>query len=211
MANVFTHLRALNAAPPCDTNCKATKPILVSTTFIFSYFLLYTCRTPSPSGTQPLMIKNLIDSALWFSILVSLAALWCIVLKCFYHGNEENKNHVYPPGPPQDCLIGNLRQVPKNNFGATFCEWGRRYGMSYSVDSWVWLTGVVEIGPVVYVKLPGMSMVIVNSHEVAQDILSKRTHTTAGRRMGYMIQELYVSIPLSNPVLCLIESAETPY
>jgi hypothetical protein len=69
---------------------------------------------------------------------------------------------------------------------------------------------VVEIGPLVYVKLPGISLVIVNSHEVAQDLLSKRTNTTAGRRMGYMIQELYVSTPLSNPILCMIESAEMP-
>ena len=57
---------------------------------------------------------------------------------------------------------------------------------------------VVEIGPVVYVKMPGISMVIVNSYEVAQDVLSKRPNTTAGRRMGYMIKELYVSIPFPN-------------
>jgi cytochrome P450 len=50
------------------------------------------------------------------------------------------------------------------------------------------------LGPVVYVKLPGISMVILNSYEVAQDILSKRPNNTAGRRIGYMVKEVYVSV-----------------
>jgi hypothetical protein len=49
---------------------------------------------------------------------------------------------------------------------------------------------MVEIGPVVYVKLPGISPVIVNSHEVAQGVLTKRPNATGGRRIGYMVKEL---------------------
>jgi cytochrome P450 len=50
------------------------------------------------------------------------------------------------------------------------------------------------LGPVVYVELPGTSMVILNSYEVAQDLLSKHPNNTAGRRIGCMITEVYVSI-----------------
>jgi hypothetical protein len=151
------------------------------------------------------MIKDLINSPLRSSTIVaSLAALGYIALKGLYRGNEENK---YPPGPPQDFLIGCLRHVPQNSYWGTFCEWARRYGMSF-VGFFGLIDRVVEIGPVVYVKLPGISLVIVNSYEVAQGVLSTRPNTTAGRRMGYMVKELYVSIPFSNLVLCMMENAE---
>jgi len=33
-------------------------------------------------------------------------------------------------------------------------------------------------------------MVVINSYDVAQELLGKRTSTTAGRKVGYMILEL---------------------
>lgn len=40
---------------------------------------------------------------------------------------------VYPPGPPQDPLIGNLRNFPSSNFYDVFCEWQKLYGRHYRV------------------------------------------------------------------------------
>jgi hypothetical protein len=37
-------------------------------------------------------------------------------------------------------------------------------------------------------------MVILNSYEVAHDVLSKRPNTTSEKRVGYMVKELYVYI-----------------
>ena len=72
------------------------------------------------------VIGDVTDSPLKLgTVVASLAALAYIVVKGVYKGN---KNRVHPPGPPQDLLIGNLRQFPKNNFGDTFCEWAKRYG-----------------------------------------------------------------------------------
>ena len=35
---------------------------------------------------------------------------------------------VYPPGPPQDPIIGSFRSFPKNKFYETFLEWQKTYG-----------------------------------------------------------------------------------
>jgi hypothetical protein len=45
-------------------------------------------------------------------------------------------------------------------------------------------------GELVYAPVPGMSMVIVNSYEVAQEFLSKRPQSTAGRFVSYLVGDL---------------------
>lgn len=42
----------------------------------------------------------------------------------------------------------------------------------------------------VYVTLPGVSIVILNSYEIAQELLSKRLNTTGGRNGGYMFTQM---------------------
>jgi hypothetical protein len=60
------------------------------------------------------VLKDLTDSPLKLgTIVASLAVLGYIMVKGIYHGNKESQDRVYPPGPPQDLLIGNLRQYPK--------------------------------------------------------------------------------------------------
>ena len=41
-------------------------------------------------------------------------------------------------------------------------------------------------GDVVSVEIPGLSMVILNTHDAAQELLAKRPNTTSGRKVGYM-------------------------
>ena len=72
------------------------------------------------------VIRDVTDSPLKLgTVVASLAALGYIVVKGVYKGN---RSRVHPPGPPQDLLIGNLRQHPKNKFGDTYSEWAKRYG-----------------------------------------------------------------------------------
>jgi hypothetical protein len=78
--------------------------------------------------------RDVMDSSLKLgTIVTSLAALGYIIIKGIYHGNKGNKNCVHPPGPPQDLLIGNLRQFPKNNSGDVYSEWAKRYGACPSI------------------------------------------------------------------------------
>ncbi|KAG8825363.1 hypothetical protein FRC19_011600 [Serendipita sp. 401] len=73
-----------------------------------------------------------------------------------------------PPGPPRDFLIGSMRYFPTSNLWKGFCEWQRSYG------------------DIVYAHLPGLSFVMLNSYEMCQELLSKRTSGTSGRDAGYM-------------------------
>jgi hypothetical protein len=45
-------------------------------------------------------------------------------------------------------------------------------------------------GDIVYAPLPGMSIVILNSYEAAQELLSKRPNSTSGRHIGYLVKDL---------------------
>ncbi|PVF92948.1 cytochrome P450 [Serendipita vermifera] len=78
----------------------------------------------------------------------------------------------YPPGPKREPLIGTLRSFPKNHFYRQFCEWADTYG------------------DIVYAPLPGMDIIVLNSYEVAQELLLKRPGSTAGRQVGYLMFNL---------------------
>jgi hypothetical protein len=95
------------------------------------------------------VIKDVTNSPLTLGTAVaSFAALAYIVVKGIYHGSEGNRNRVHPPGPPQDLLIGNLRQFPKNKFADTFHEWAKQYGSCPSISIttaycwWIYLTWI---------------------------------------------------------------------
>ncbi|PVF93573.1 cytochrome P450 [Serendipita vermifera] len=84
---------------------------------------------------------------------------------------KASNSHSYPPGPPQEFLIGALRSFPTGRFLERFCEWGAAYG------------------DIVYAPIPGMKFLIINSHEVAQELLNKRPNSTSGRRFGYLVSQ----------------------
>jgi hypothetical protein len=80
------------------------------------------------------VIRDLTDSPLKLgTVVASLAAPGYIVVKGIHRGNKKNQNCILPPGAPQDFLIGNLRQFPKNKFRDTVSEWAKRYGVCFSI------------------------------------------------------------------------------
>ncbi|KAJ7754682.1 cytochrome P450 [Mycena maculata] len=62
-----------------------------------------------------------------------------------------------PPGPHRDPLIGNLRQMPSDKVPLIFHEWAKTYG------------------DVMYLKVPGQAIVVLDSLRAAEDLLEKRS------------------------------------
>jgi len=78
---------------------------------------------------------------------------------------RRKRQHVLPlpPGPRGLPIVGNMFQVPTSLLWEKALEWGKVYG------------------DMIYLDIAGMPMLIVNSHEVAVDLLSKRSANYSSR------------------------------
>jgi hypothetical protein len=47
-----------------------------------------------------------------------------------------------------------------------------------------------DLGDIVYAPLPGAGHLILNSPDVAQELLGKRPNSTAGRGIGYLVRRM---------------------
>ncbi|PVF97216.1 cytochrome P450 [Serendipita vermifera] len=131
----------------------------------------------------------LVDSPIKTAVVsLGLASLcYLTVTKIQNAVTKRNDKHAYPPGPPREPLIGAMRSFPKDRFFQRFDEWADTYG------------------DIVYAPIPGMDVVILNSYDVAQELLSKRPNSTGGRRAGFMVLDL-MELPWNTSLLQPSES-----
>lgn len=71
-------------------------------------------------------------------------------------------NSKLPPGPPGLPIIGNMHQIPRNPW-KQFKEWHKIYG------------------PIFWLKVGQMTIILIGSHQAAKDILGKRTAIYSSR------------------------------
>ncbi|KAF5536033.1 cytochrome p450 [Fusarium mexicanum] len=67
-----------------------------------------------------------------------------------------------PPGPPSEFLLGHSRVIPKENAAAVYAKWSKDYSQ-FDLNS-----------DIIHVRSLGRSTVVLNSAEVARDILDKK-------------------------------------
>ncbi|KAF5714941.1 cytochrome p450 [Fusarium mundagurra] len=67
-----------------------------------------------------------------------------------------------PPGPPSEFLLGHSRVIPKENAAAVYAKWSKDYSQ-FGLNS-----------DIIYVRSLGRSTVVLNSADVARDILDKK-------------------------------------
>lgn len=105
---------------------------------------------------------------------------------------KRSERHPYPPGPPREFLLGAMRSFPKGFPLEGFNQWARTYGMQADSDLMTLdkLINNRHSGDIVYAPIPGMDIVILNSQEIAQELLAKRPSSTGGRRFGYLLTRL---------------------
>lgn len=95
-----------------------------------------------------------------------------------------------PPGPKSLPVLGNILQIPTKHVERKFAEWGKIYG-SYVVD-YVRLVPKLpnKPGDVVYTRFLQTPVVILNSLEVAQDLLDKRSAKYSDRPPITLLSDL---------------------
>ncbi|KAJ7889483.1 cytochrome P450, partial [Mycena olivaceomarginata] len=89
---------------------------------------------------------------IWF-LFVLWAAYFCLVAL----PRRRRASRRLPPGPPREHFIGNLRQMPTEKAPLVFHEWARKYG------------------DILYLELPGQSIVVLDSLQAAEDLLDMRS------------------------------------
>lgn len=125
------------------------------------------------------------------TVALGLSSIGYVILKS---RSGPPKGLQYPPGPPQYPVIGSLASFPKDDMYAAYVQWQKLYGKHrFSAIACPFLSA--RTGDIVYIPLPGVSMIVINSLDVAHELLSKRGNNNSGRWVPYMTGQLYVTIP----------------
>ncbi|KAJ3576378.1 hypothetical protein NP233_g465 [Leucocoprinus birnbaumii] len=78
-----------------------------------------------------------------------------------------------PPGPQRLPIVGNLFNAPKDFAWKTYLEWSQKYGSN-----------------ILYLNVFGARVVVLNSQEMASELLTKRSSIYSSRPYSYMASRL---------------------
>ncbi|KAJ6588208.1 cytochrome P450 [Mycena capillaripes] len=112
-------------------------------------------------------------SILLSEVLVVGAALLCA--RALFKRSVRNPRKLpFPPGPRPSAIpfVGNLADMPSSQEWKTFYEWGSLYG------------------PIAMVEVMGQKMCIINSYEVANELLNDRSSIYSDRPAMPMVNDL---------------------
>jgi len=105
-------------------------------------------------------------------LLVSTAVSIIVIAVVFTLHRRRQPSHPYPPGPKGKLLVGNIADLPKEYPWLTFSKLGKEYG------------------PITYLNMMGQSVIVINDHKTAIDLLEKRGSIYSDRYYSVMAMEL---------------------
>ncbi|EEB97644.1 hypothetical protein MPER_02998, partial [Moniliophthora perniciosa FA553] len=101
--------------------------------------------------------------------LISLGLL-LLVAFLLVRGRRQNARNLLPPGPKPLPLIGNLLDVPQSFEWKTYAEWSQLYQSD-----------------ILSINVFGSPMIILNSPQLASDLLEKRSSVYSSRPTGFAV------------------------
>ncbi|KAH8093138.1 cytochrome P450 monooxygenase [Cristinia sonorae] len=103
---------------------------------------------------------------------VTCAAILLLPLLWFLLFSRRSAHHRLPPGPKGIPLLGNAFQMPMDYQERTFLAWGKTFG------------------DIVHARLLRTSIIVVNSWQVARDLMDKRSANYSDRPRFTLLGEL---------------------
>ena len=104
------------------------------------------------------------------------------VLRVLWKRARLNRSNPLPPGPKQWPVVGNLFDMPSEDKASTFRKLSKKYG------TWplYWTTLLSARSPsspgdIVYLKLLGKHMIVINSYDAAVALLEAKSANTSDR------------------------------
>ena len=91
-------------------------------------------------------------------------------------------SHPLPPRPPGIPLVGNVNGIDPDAPWKSFAEWATKYGTLQYVSSHVFYsTQHFHAGDLIYTRVFGQDIIIINSEKVAIDLLENRSTNYSDR------------------------------
>ena len=155
------------------------------------YFRLYTLslglyvltRVHSLSPFSIIIPRDEMELTLAIGIVCLL-----ITLLIWFRGSSA---HSLPPGPRPVPLLGNFRDLTTKEFWLPVTKWAKQYGES-NADTLDFQMTTDVAGDVIYLYIPGRSLVYLSSPEAAFELLDKRGSIYSDKPSLIMSRELCV-------------------
>ncbi|TFK33360.1 cytochrome P450, partial [Crucibulum laeve] len=141
-----------------------------------------------PSTTTPEVLIGPHLSNMRSSELFAFAFAVILIVIAYIYSSRNKARFPLPPGPKKLPLIGNLLDLPTSSEWLTFARWGKEYNSD-----------------ILHLSIAGVNLIVINSFNVANDLMDKRSSIYSSRPQFTMISELmgwgwsFSSMPYGEP------------
>jgi len=102
--------------------------------------------------------------------------------------NQRKIKLSLPPGPTGLPIIGNVFDIPLVNMAQTYFGWAKEFGMEYTPQYLNSLKLACSSGSdIVYLEALGKKVIILNSYNVAIELLDRRSHIYSSRGVSILL------------------------